>query len=67
MHTADWHLRYHTAAVVYGHLNIPCTTFHDGVRFEEVSLGYTREWKRFGGASPYTPRRMLPGPQREPA
>ena len=42
--TADWHLRFRAAAVVYGHLHIPRTTWHDGVRFEEVSLGYPREW-----------------------
>ena len=45
-HTADWHLRYRAAVVVYGHLHIPRTTWHDGVRFEEVSLGYPREWRR---------------------
>ncbi len=44
--TADWHHRFNTAAVVYGHLHIPRTTWHDGVRFEEVSLGYPREWRR---------------------
>jgi 3',5'-cyclic AMP phosphodiesterase CpdA len=42
--TADWHRRFNTAVVVYGHLHIPRTTWHDGVRFEEVSLGYPREW-----------------------
>jgi 3',5'-cyclic AMP phosphodiesterase CpdA len=42
--TADWHLRFRAQAVVYGHLHIPRTTWHDGVRFEEVSLGYPREW-----------------------
>ncbi len=42
--TADWHLRFGAEAVVYGHLHIPVTTWHDGVRFEEVSLGYPREW-----------------------
>ncbi|EFL20099.1 metallophosphoesterase [Streptomyces sp. C] len=41
--TADWHLRYRAAAVVYGHLHIPRTTYHDGVRFDEVSIGYPRE------------------------
>ncbi|HTB50882.1 MAG TPA: metallophosphoesterase [Solirubrobacteraceae bacterium] len=46
--TADWHRRFRTAAVVYGHLHIPRTTWHDGVRFEEVSLGYPREWHRRG-------------------
>jgi 3',5'-cyclic AMP phosphodiesterase CpdA len=57
--TADWHLRFRAAAVVYGHLHIPRTTFHDGVRFEEVSVGYPREWRRPG--RPRTvPRRILP-------
>jgi len=46
--TADWHTRFAAAAVVYGHLHIPRTTYEDGVRFEEVSLGYPREWKRHG-------------------
>jgi 3',5'-cyclic AMP phosphodiesterase CpdA len=43
--TASWHTRYRAAVMVYGHLHIPRTTHHDGVRFEEVSLGYPREWK----------------------
>jgi 3',5'-cyclic AMP phosphodiesterase CpdA len=41
--TSDWHLRYGAKAVVYGHLHIPRVTWHDGVRFVEVSLGYPRE------------------------
>lgn len=41
--TADWHRRFNTEAVVYGHLHISRTTWQDGVRFEEVSLGYPRE------------------------
>lgn len=48
--TADWHVRFRAAAVVYGHLHIPRTTHYDGVRFEEVSLGYPREWRRRGDA-----------------
>ncbi|MGN9785187.1 metallophosphoesterase family protein [Nonomuraea sp. ZG12] len=44
--TADWHLRYRAEVAVYGHLHIPRTTWHDGVRFEEVSVGYPREWRR---------------------
>jgi 3',5'-cyclic AMP phosphodiesterase CpdA len=44
--TADWHVRFGAAAVVYGHLHIPRTTWEDGVRFEEVSVGYPREWKK---------------------
>jgi 3',5'-cyclic AMP phosphodiesterase CpdA len=44
--TADWHIRFGASAVVYGHLHIPRVTWHDGVRFEEVSVGYPREWER---------------------
>jgi 3',5'-cyclic AMP phosphodiesterase CpdA len=44
--TADWHLRYRAEVAVYGHLHIPRTTHADGVRFEEVSLGYPREWRK---------------------
>ncbi|MGH3625799.1 MAG: metallophosphoesterase family protein [Sciscionella sp.] len=43
--TADWHQRFRAATVVYGHLHIPLTFSFDGVRFEEVSLGYPREWR----------------------
>jgi 3',5'-cyclic AMP phosphodiesterase CpdA len=59
--TASWHLRFRAAAVVYGHLHIPRTTWHDGVRFEEVSLGYPREWQR-PGARPRALRQILPAP-----
>jgi len=41
--TAGWHRRFGVIAVIYGHLHIPRTSWHDGVRFEEVSLGYPRE------------------------
>jgi 3',5'-cyclic AMP phosphodiesterase CpdA len=59
--TAGWHQRFRAAAVVYGHLHIPRTTWYDGVRFEEVSLGYPREWsKRRSG--PVIPRQILPAP-----
>ncbi|MFJ6407041.1 metallophosphoesterase family protein [Streptomyces hydrogenans] len=58
--TADWHLRFRAAAVVYGHLHIPRTSRHDGVRFEEVSTGYPREWRR-RGARPDGPRTILAG------
>jgi len=57
--TADWHRRFRAAAVVYGHLHIPRTTWHDGVRFEEVSLGYPRERRAVPGF-PRGPRRVLP-------
>ena len=61
--TADWHRRFRTAAVVYGHLHIPRTTWYDGVRFEEVSLGYPREWRARGRRPPLL-RDVLPGPDR---
>ena len=47
--TADWHLRYRALAVVYGHLHIHRTTWQDGVRFEEVSLGYPQEADAYPG------------------
>jgi 3',5'-cyclic AMP phosphodiesterase CpdA len=54
--TADWHVRFQAAAVVYGHLHIPRVTWQDGVRFEEVSVGYPREWR----ARPAPPRMLRP-------
>jgi 3',5'-cyclic AMP phosphodiesterase CpdA len=50
--TEDWHLRFRARAVVYGHLHIPSSRRQDGVRFEEVSLGYPREWRRRSVAGP---------------
>jgi 3',5'-cyclic AMP phosphodiesterase CpdA len=62
--TADWHRRFRAQAVVYGHLHIPRTTWEDGVRFEEVSLGYPREQDRFPDR-PLTLTQILPpGPAR---
>ncbi len=60
--TADWHVRFGAAAVVYGHLHIPRATVYDGVPFEEVSLGYPREWRRFGLRADLA-RQILPRPQ----
>jgi 3',5'-cyclic AMP phosphodiesterase CpdA len=57
--TADWHTRFRAEVAVYGHLHIPRTTHYDGVRFEEVSLGYPREWKH---RDAYAPRVILPTP-----
>lgn len=62
--TDDWHTRFPVRTMVYGHLHIPRTTWYDGVRFEEVSVGYPREWKRPG--HPRTgPRQILPEPPAE--
>jgi hypothetical protein len=42
--TEDWHTRYAVDTVVYGHLHLRSTRHLDGVRFEEVSLGYPKQW-----------------------
>ncbi|TDB82351.1 metallophosphoesterase [Micromonospora sp. KC721] len=63
--SADWHRRFAAVAVVYGHLHIPRTTWYDGVRFEEVSLGYPREWRN-RKMPPGQPRRILPAPDGVP-
>jgi 3',5'-cyclic AMP phosphodiesterase CpdA len=57
--TAEWHRRFGAVAVVYGHLHMPHTSWHGGVRFEEVSLGYPRERRR-RRAWACEPRRILP-------
>lgn len=58
--TAKWHQRYRALAAVYGHLHIPRTQWIDGIRFEEVSNGYPREWKRWQpNRQPGTLRRIL--------
>nr|WTB28325.1 metallophosphoesterase [Streptomyces sp. NBC_00830]WTB35757.1 metallophosphoesterase [Streptomyces sp. NBC_00830] len=62
--TADWHIRFGAAVVVYGHLHIPRSTVYDGVPFEEVSLGYPREWRRFG-LRPDLARQVLSRPGAE--
>ncbi|RDI42792.1 metallophosphoesterase family protein [Nocardia mexicana] len=59
--TAQWHRRYRAACVVYGHLHIRRADTFDGVRFEEVSVGYPREWRRHGLPDPLL-RRILPPP-----
>ena len=63
--TEDWHLRYRAVAAVYGHLHIRATHYRDGVRFEEVSLGYPQNWDPRRGIEPYL-RQILPHPLAEP-
>ncbi|MFF7858390.1 metallophosphoesterase [Streptomyces sp. NPDC007904] len=58
--TGDWHRRFNVRTVVYGHLHIPRTTWQDGVRFEEVSVGYPREWRK-RDRPPGRLRRIVPG------
>lgn len=63
--TADWHTRFNAMCSVYGHLHIPRTTWYDGIRFEEVSVGYPREWKRRGLPEPLL-RQIVPDPGTRP-
>lgn len=58
--TENWHKRFPVSTLVYGHLHIPGTTYLDGVRCEEVSLGYPRQWAREKGMQSYL-REILPG------
>lgn len=56
--TERWHLRFRAIACVHGHLHVRATDERDGVRFEEVSLGYPRHWDPKLGAGHYV-RRIL--------
>lgn len=42
--TEQWHTRFRIDVVVTGHLHVRATDWRDGTRFEEVSLGYPRQW-----------------------
>jgi 3',5'-cyclic AMP phosphodiesterase CpdA len=64
--TEDWHRRFNARTVVYGHLHIRATHHRDGVRFEEVSLGYPQNWDAERGIEPYL-RQILPSPDEPPA
>jgi 3',5'-cyclic AMP phosphodiesterase CpdA len=58
--TADWHTRFRAELAIYGHLHIPRAAEYEGVRFEEVSLGYPREWRK-RATPPSLPKKVLPG------
>jgi 3',5'-cyclic AMP phosphodiesterase CpdA len=59
--TTDWHTRYPVDAVVTGHLHMRSTRWRDGVRIEEVSLGYPTQWDPSKDANAYL-RPILPAP-----
>lgn len=59
--TERLHLEYPARVVVSGHLHMRATDVRDGVRFEEVSLGYPRDWDQGRGIDYYL-REILPGP-----
>ena len=54
--TEHWHKRFAIDTVVYGHLHLRSTRELDGVRFEEVSLGYPRQWNQNRGVGHYLRR-----------
>ena len=58
--TQAWHKQFPTRAVVYGHLHMRSTDYRDGVRFEEVSLGYPKHWRQSKTVDDYL-REILPG------
>lgn len=60
--TQDWHVRFPVEIVVSGHLHVRSTDYRDGVRFEEVSLGYPQHWRQARGIEGYL-REILPGPR----
>jgi hypothetical protein len=59
--TEDWHRRYPIDVAVHGHLHMRATDWRDGVRFEEVSLGYPRHWRQSSTIEPLL-RQILPRP-----
>ncbi|MEO7192456.1 MAG: metallophosphoesterase [Vicinamibacterales bacterium] len=63
--TEEWAIRYRARAVVSGHLHMRTTLWRGGVRFEEVSLGYPRDWRADRGIDTYL-RQILPAPSTMP-
>ena len=63
--TQQWHRTWNARVVVSGHLHVRRTDWMDGVRFEECSLGYPRQWKDAkdcGKGVNQMMREILPGP-----
>lgn len=59
--THDWHSRFRAKVALHGHLHTRRTDWRDGTRFEEVSLGYPRQWDQSREIGFYL-REILPGP-----
>jgi 3',5'-cyclic AMP phosphodiesterase CpdA len=57
--TEDWGERYRARTVISGHLHLRTTLWRHGVRYDEVSLGYPRDWRRERGIDWYL-RQILP-------
>jgi predicted phosphodiesterase len=60
--TEEWHRDFPVDVVVSGHLHMRATDWRDGVRFEEVALGYPNHWRQEKGIDAYL-RQILPHPQ----
>ncbi|KAI2463801.1 Metallo-dependent phosphatase [Annulohypoxylon bovei var. microspora] len=63
--TEDWHTRFGAKVVVSGHLHVPRTDWKAGVRFEECSLGYPKQWQDVRAVGKNVNdllREILPGP-----
>lgn len=58
--TEGWPQRFRARAVVSGHLHLRTTLWRHDVRFDEVSLGYPRDWRVDRGIDWYL-REILPG------
>ncbi|KAI1389680.1 metallophosphoesterase-like protein [Hypoxylon trugodes] len=67
--TEDWGKRFGAKVVVSGHLHVPRTDWKGGVRYEECSLGYPRQWQDIRAAGKDINdllREVLPGPSPPP-
>ena len=51
--TEDWPTRFRAKAVINGHLHMRTTIVRDGIRHQEVSLGYPRDWNQARGVDWY--------------
>lgn len=57
--TEEWGHRFRARAVISGHLHLRTTLWRHGVRYDEVSLGYPRDWRAERGIAWYL-RQVLP-------
>lgn len=59
--TEHWGERFRARVAISGHLHLRSTLTRHGVRYEEVSLGYPRDWRHERGIAYYF-REILPVP-----
>jgi predicted phosphodiesterase len=67
--TEDWHNKFNAKVVISGHIHIRRTDWRDNTRFEEVSMGYPRQWQdctERGLDINDLLREILPGPDTPP-